>query len=127
MNTDTPIEAPLQVRSASRLRRSVLTAATSSLVIGLSISAVGLLVSSVLLGALAGAIAMVLTLLSERWKSLWPLAGIGLAGVVPLAASSTPFPERDFFFYAQYFGAVFLSAAAISMLYAWVACNSHEA
>jgi hypothetical protein len=128
MNNDKPpSSAPSQVSTASIWRRSVLTAAASSLVLASSITAAGVMASPVSLGAIAGAVVMGLTLLSERWKSPWPLAGLGLAGVVPLAVSATPFSEREFSFYAQYFGAVFLSASAISMLYAKVARRSHEA
>ncbi len=59
-----------------------------------------------------------LVFLAKRWKSHWPLAGLGLAGVVPLAASTTPFVEREFFFHAQYLGAAMLSASAVALVYA---------
>jgi hypothetical protein len=119
MNDDpSPASASSQDSAANIWRRSVVVLATGCLVLLSSVSAVGPMVSPLALGTLAGVVLVGLVFLAKRWKSHWPLAGLGLAGVVPLAASTTPFVEREFFFHAQYLGAAMLSASAVALVYA---------
>jgi len=117
MNSRTTSVDAATTNSVARVRRrSILILFVSCVVLIVCLSLEGLSAVTVALGALAGSIAMALVILKEHYKSLWPLALLGLAGVVPLAMSPIPFEQRDVVFYAQYFAAVFLAASAVTLL-----------
>lgn len=128
MNSQTTsVDAPETKPVARVRRRSILILFASCVVLVVCVFVGGLSAVTVALGALAGSIAMALTFLRDHYKSPWPLALLGLAGVVPLAMSPTPFDQRDLIFYAQYFASVFLAASAVTLLLTFFSRTWHEA